>query len=56
VDHNPIPGLYLAGNVQGNRFSVEYPTTVCGISHSMALTFGYIASETALDDNKIKML
>ena len=50
VDRNPIPGLFVAGNVQGNRFSIEYPTTVCGISHSMALTFGYIAAETAVGD------
>ena len=35
-----IPGLYATGNVQGGRFSGGYPTTVPGISHSMALTFG----------------
>jgi len=52
TDQNPIPGLYVAGNVQGNRFSIEYPTTVCGISHSMALTFGYIAAETVMKDSK----
>jgi len=52
VDRSPIPGLYVAGNVQGNRFSIEYPTTVCGISHSMALTYGYIAAETVVGDNK----
>ena len=50
ADRAPIPGFYVAGNVQGNRFSIEYPTTVCGISHSMALTFGYIAAETAVGD------
>ena len=51
VNRAPIPGLYVAGNVQGNRFSIEYPTTVCGVSHSMALTFGYIAAETAVGDS-----
>lgn len=53
TDRTPIPGLYVAGNVQGNRFSIEYPTTVCGISHSMALTFGYIAAETAVRDARL---
>lgn len=42
-----IPGLYLAGNVQGNRFSVDYPLTVPGLSHSIALTFGRIAGRNA---------
>ena len=40
---NPIPGLYAAGNVQGGRFAVDYPTIVCGISHSICLTYGRIA-------------
>lgn len=35
-----IEGLFVAGNTQGNRFAIEYPTTVPGLSHSMALTFG----------------
>lgn len=42
-----IPGLYVAGNVQGNRFSVDYPLTVPGLSHSIALTFGRIAGRNA---------
>ena len=42
-----IPGLYVAGNVQGNRFSVDYPLTVPGPSHSIALTFGRIAGRNA---------
>ncbi len=44
---NPIPGLYAAGNVQGGRFAVDYPTIVCGISHSMCLTYGRIAGTNA---------
>ncbi len=44
---NIIDGLYLAGNTQGNRFAVEYPTTVPGLSHSMALTFGRNAGRNA---------
>jgi succinate dehydrogenase/fumarate reductase flavoprotein subunit len=35
-----IEGLFVAGNTHGNRFAIEYPTTVPGLSHSMALTFG----------------
>ena len=42
-----IPGLYAAGNVQGCRFSCEYPTTVPGMSHSMALTYGRCAGISA---------
>ena len=44
---NPIPGLYAAGNVQGGRFAVDYPTIVCGISHSICLTYGRIAGTEA---------
>lgn len=43
----PIPGLYVAGNVQGNRIAVDYPLTVPGLSHSLALTFGRIAGRNA---------
>lgn len=43
----PIPGLYVCGNVQGGRFSIEYPITVPGMSHSMALTFGHRAGISA---------
>lgn len=45
-----IPGLYVAGNVQGNRFAIEYPLTVPGLSHSIALTFGRIAGENAVTE------
>lgn len=44
---NPIPGLYATGNVQGGRFAVDYPTIVCGISHSSCLTYGRIAGTEA---------
>ena len=42
-----IPGLYAAGNVKGNRMGCEYPTTIPGLSHSMALTFGRAAGRNA---------
>lgn len=44
---NVIPGLYVAGNVQGNRVAVEYPTTLPGFSHSIALVFGRVAGYNA---------
>ena len=47
LETNPIPGLYAAGNVQGGRFAVDYPTIVCGISHSICLTYGRIAGTEA---------
>ena len=47
---NVIKGLYVAGNVQGNRFKVQYPTTVPGISHSVCLTEGRIAARTAMEE------
>ncbi len=43
ADHNPIPGLYVAGNTMGGRFLVDYPTVVQGISHSSCMTFGRLA-------------
>lgn len=46
-DLNVLPGLYAAGNSQGNRFNVDYATTFMGVSHSMAMTYGYIAGKNA---------
>lgn len=47
ADLDVIPGLYAAGNVQGNRFSVVYPEVLQGHSIAMAMTFGYIAGKNA---------
>ena len=47
-----IPGLYAAGNVQGNRVAVDYPLTVPGLSHSLALVYGRIAAESAVYENQ----
>jgi succinate dehydrogenase/fumarate reductase flavoprotein subunit len=47
-DGKPVKGLYVAGNVQGDRCAVDYPLTVPGLSHSMALTFGRIAAKSAV--------
>jgi hypothetical protein len=40
-----IPGLYVCGNVQGNRYSVEYPICFRGISHSLCVYYGYVAGK-----------
>lgn len=48
ADRNIIPGLYVAGNVQGNRFSVDYPIGLKGVSHSMAMYYGYVAAKNAI--------
>ena len=47
ADDQPVPGLYIAGNTAGGRFSCEYPVTVAGISLATALTFGKLAGENA---------
>ena len=49
ADRNVIPGLYVAGNIQGNRFATEYPIGLKGVSHSMAMYYGYIAGKNALE-------
>ena len=46
-DRNIIPGLYVAGNTMGCRFAEDYPTTIMGVSHSMAMTFGRLAGMNA---------
>jgi fumarate reductase flavoprotein subunit len=46
-DWEVIPGLYAGGNVVGNRFAVDYPLIVPGISHSMATVFGRLAGFNA---------
>lgn len=42
-----IEGLFVAGNTQGGRFLVDYPVTVAGASHSMAMSFGRLAGRNA---------
>ncbi len=42
-----IKGLYVAGNMQGGRFGMEYPIGLKGVSHSMAMYYGKIAGENA---------
>lgn len=40
-----IPGLYIAGNTQGERFSVNYIPTMSGMSHSLCMYYGYVAGK-----------
>ncbi|MDR2106832.1 MAG: FAD-binding protein [Coriobacteriales bacterium] len=46
-DKKVVDGLYVAGNTQGGRFLVDYPVTVAGASHSMAMSFGRLAGKSA---------
>jgi hypothetical protein len=41
----PIDGLYAVGNTQGGRFLGDYPATVAGASHSIAMTYGYLTGK-----------
>ena len=43
----PSPALFVAGNTMGGRFLVDYPVTVAGASHSMAMSFGRLAGRNA---------
>lgn len=47
TEGNVIPGLYAAGNVSGSFFGSQYPTTIPGLSHSRAWTFGRLAGLNA---------
>ncbi len=48
-ERRPIPGLYVCGNTQGNRFPVDYPMILPGISHSSCITFGRLAGTNAAE-------
>ena len=47
TDHEVIPGLYVSGNAQGDRFAVKYPFKLSGTSHCMAMYYGKVAGENA---------
>jgi fumarate reductase flavoprotein subunit len=46
-DGNIIPGLYAAGNASGSFFGHQYPSTIPGLTHSRAWTFGRLAGLNA---------
>ena len=44
----PISGLYAVGNTAGPFYGgVDYPAGIPGMSVGRAVTFGYVAGETA---------
>jgi fumarate reductase flavoprotein subunit len=45
-----IPGLYAAGNTSGSFFGDSYPSTVPGLTHSRAWTFGRLAGLNAASE------
>lgn len=47
-EDKPIHGLLAAGNVSGSFFGFHYPTTIPGLSHSRAWTFGYLAGKNTV--------
>lgn len=47
-----IPGLYAAGNASGSFFTGQYPTTVPGLTHSRAFTFGRLAGKYAAEEKR----
>ena len=47
TERQVIPGLYVAGNSQGDRFAVKYPFKLSGASHAMAMYYGYVAGQSA---------
>lgn len=49
VDDMPIPGLFAAGNASGNFFAGNYPRHIPGTSIGRAITFGYVAAESAVN-------
>ena len=47
-----VKGLYVAGNMQGGRFGMEYPIGLKGVSHSMAMYYGKVAGENAINESE----
>ena len=47
TERQVIPGLYVSGNIQGDRFAVKYPFKLSGASHAMAMYYGYVAGKNA---------
>lgn len=47
-----IPGLYAAGNASGSFFTGHYPTTIPGLTHSRAFTFGRMAGKYAAEEKR----
>jgi fumarate reductase flavoprotein subunit len=50
TERQPIPGLYAAGNNSGSFFGDTYASTVPGLTHSRAWTFGRLAGLNAASE------
>lgn len=50
ADRKVIPGLYLAGNMVGNRFAIDYPVMCAGLSHSLAYVSGRLCGQYAAEE------
>ncbi len=53
AERRVIPGLYAAGNASGSFFTGHYPTTVPGLTHSRAFTFGRLAGRHAAAESRV---
>ena len=40
----------VCGNIQGNRFAVQYPIGFKGVSHGLAMYYGYVAGKNAMQE------
>ena len=49
ADRDPIKGLYVAGNCQGDRFAVQYPIAMEGVATSMAVFYGRVAGQNVVN-------
>ena len=49
TNHKTIGGLYAIGNCSGSFFSGNYPRHIPGTSIGRAVTFGYVAAESAVN-------
>ena len=47
ADNMPVPGLYLAGSMVGNRFHGCYPNTNMGQNHAGCIVYGRLAGQNA---------
>lgn len=47
TDGEVIPGLYVAGNTMGDRFALQKPISVCGLSVGLSLFYGTVAGRNA---------
>lgn len=48
ANRDVIPGLYVAGNAQGDRFAVQYPIAMEGVDTSMCIFYGRVAGENCV--------